>query len=71
MKHMKDPTPSELAEMKANYPYFRDFVYAVLRERFRQTVGELPDVDLDVLVQQQGAQPLEAFIDEIERPLKV
>jgi len=55
-----------LSEMEANYPHFRQFVYAKLREEFKQTLDEVPDVDLETLAKQQGAQPLEAFIAEIE-----
>ena len=57
-----------LAEMEANYPYFRQYVYAKLRADFEQTLAELPDTDLEGLARQEEAQPLEAFIDELERP---
>jgi hypothetical protein len=57
-----------LSEMEANYPHLRQFVYAKLREEFKQTLGELPDTDLETLAKEQGAQPLDAFIAEIERP---
>jgi hypothetical protein len=58
-----------LAEMETNYPRFRQFVYARLREEFAKSLGELPpDTDLDTFALQQGALPLDAFIAEIELP---
>jgi hypothetical protein len=59
-----------LSEMEANYPYFRKFVYAKVREEFERTLPELPDRDLEILAQEEDAQPLEAFIEEIERLVK-
>jgi hypothetical protein len=56
-----------LSEMGANYPHLRQFVYAKLREEFRRTLPELPDTDLEALARQEGAVPLEAFIDKLER----
>ncbi len=60
----------QVSEMEANYPYFREFVYAAVRKEFERTLEELPDVELDVLARQENSQPLEAFIDELERPVK-
>ncbi len=57
-----------LAEMELNYPYFKQFVYAKLREELEQSRDELPDTDLETLARLEGALPLEAFIDEIENP---
>jgi hypothetical protein len=57
-----------LAEMEANYPHFRQFVYAQLRAEFAQTFAELPDTDLETLARQEEAQPLESFIAELELP---
>lgn len=56
------------AEMERNYPAFRAFVYAKVREEFERTLPELPpDVDLEALIKEEGGQPLEAFIDAIRR----
>jgi hypothetical protein len=54
-----------LAEMEANYPYFRDAVYAWLREKARQELPPLPEKDLDVLMKEKGGQPLADFIDDL------
>lgn len=68
---MSDPSNEEsLSEMQANYPHFRRFVYASLRERFAQSLGELPDKDLETLAKEEDATPLESFIDEVEHPRK-
>jgi hypothetical protein len=57
-----------LAEMQANYPHFKRMVYAMLRERFEKECPPIPDgVDLDAWAAEEGALPLEAFIDELER----
>jgi hypothetical protein len=56
-----------LAEMEVNYPHFRQFVYAKLRQEFARTLEELPDKDLETLAQEEDAQPLEAFIKELEQ----
>ncbi len=59
--------PEKLAEMEMNYPHFRRFVYDKLRDEFSKALPELPDdVDLEILAQQEGGQPLEAFIDQLE-----
>jgi hypothetical protein len=55
------------AEMRANYPYFKLAVYALLREQFERDLAPLPeDVDLETLAAQEGAVPLEAFLGELE-----
>jgi len=54
------------AEMEANYPYFRQFVYDKVREMFDASVPELPDIDLETLARLEGAEPLESFIDQLE-----
>jgi len=54
------------AEMRANYPHFKQAVYASLREQFERALGSLPDKDLETLAAEEGAQPLEAFIEEVE-----
>jgi hypothetical protein len=55
------------AEMRANYPYFKKAVYALLREKAERELPPLPDKDLDVLAAEEGAQPLEGFIAELEQ----
>jgi len=55
------------AEMRANYPHFKKAIYASLREKFERELGPLPEKDLEALAAQEGAQPLEAFIDELRR----
>jgi hypothetical protein len=57
----------ELSEMEANYPAFRAFVYAKMREYFEKTLPELPDKELDAIVRDENAEPLDAFIEELER----
>ncbi|MCI0642104.1 MAG: hypothetical protein L0Y72_24440 [Gemmataceae bacterium] len=53
------------AEMRANYPYFKEFVYARLREQFDKELPELPD-DLEAYAKEVGAVPLtEEFLKEI------
>ncbi len=54
------------AEMSANYPYLKQAVYASLREKFERELAPLPDQDLETLAAEDGAQPLEAFIGELE-----
>ncbi len=55
------------AEMRANYPYFKRFVYDTLKERALREMPEIPpDKDLETIIQEEGGLPLEAFIDEIE-----
>ena len=55
------------AEMRANYPYFRRAVYSLLREKFSRELPPLTDKELEALALEEGALPLEAFIDELER----
>jgi hypothetical protein len=54
------------AEMRANYPHLRQAVYSLLREKFSQELPPLPDKELEALAKEEGALPLEAFIDELE-----
>ena len=56
-----------LAEMAANYPHFRSFVYDKVREEFQKSLAELPGTDLEALARQWDAKPLEEFIAEFER----
>jgi hypothetical protein len=58
------------AEMRANYAHFKQTVYASLREQFERELVPLPDMDLEALAAEEGAQPLEAFIEELERMAK-
>jgi len=55
------------AEMRANYPHLKQAVYASLREHFQRELPPLPDKDLETLAVEEGAQQLEAFIDDLER----
>jgi hypothetical protein len=55
------------AEMRANYPYFKQAVYASLREQLERDLAPLPEKDLEAVAREEGAQPLEAFIGELER----
>jgi hypothetical protein len=58
-----------LAEMAASYPHLKRAVYALLREKFEREVPPLPeDADLEAIAADEGALPLEAFIDELEHP---
>lgn len=62
-----EPANPEFEEMKANYPYFRAFVLAKAREHFEKTLEPLAGDDLEKIAADEGALPLSAFIDEIER----
>jgi hypothetical protein len=53
-------------EMQANYPHFKRAVYASLREQFERELPPLPEKDLETLAAEEGALPLEAFIEEFE-----
>jgi hypothetical protein len=55
------------AEMLANYPHFKRALYASLREKFMRELAPLPDKDLEALAIEEGAQPLDAFIDELDQ----
>jgi hypothetical protein len=57
-----------LAEMRANDPYLKEAVYAALREQFMRELPSLPDKDLEPWAKEEGAQPLESFIHELEPP---
>jgi hypothetical protein len=57
----------EQAEMRANYPLLKRAVYALLREKFVRELPLPPDKDLETLAIEEGAQPLNAFIDELDR----
>lgn len=67
-----DPTekPAKMdsdATMRANYPHFKQAVYAALREQFERELP-LPEVDLEKLAEEEKALPLDAFIHELEKP---
>ena len=53
--------------MQANYPHLKEAFYASLRIKFERELAPLPDKDLEAFAVEEGAQPLEAFIDELER----
>ncbi len=53
-------------EMRANYPYFRAFVLAKMKEEFAQSLEPVSDSDLGKIAQEEGGLPLTAFIEEIE-----
>ena len=56
------------AEMRANYPHFKAVVYDLARKHFDLTLEPLPEgKDLETIAREEGAQPLEAFIHEIEQ----
>jgi hypothetical protein len=57
-----------LAEMRASYPHSKQAVYAALRQQFERELPPLPDKDLEALAAEEGALPLEAFIDELHPP---
>jgi hypothetical protein len=56
-------------EMKRNYPHFRAFVFAKLKEEFSQSLEPLAGDDLQKIIEQEGAVPLSSFIREIENPV--
>jgi hypothetical protein len=55
------------AEMRANYPHLKQAVYASLREKLERELEPLPAKDLESLAAEESAQPLEAFIAELEQ----
>ncbi len=55
-----------IVEMQTNYPHLKQAVYASLREKFERELTPLPDKNLEILATEEGALPLEAFIDELE-----
>jgi hypothetical protein len=55
------------AEMEANYPYFKQAVYGFLRQEFERELPPLPDRDLEIVAEEEDAQPLEVFIGELAR----
>jgi hypothetical protein len=54
-----------LAEMEANYPYYKKMVHGWLVEQSLREVPPLQDDDLDKLVKEEGGQPLADFIDDL------
>jgi len=57
-----------LAEMEENYPHYREFVFAKLREEAERTLEELPaDGDLEAYAKKLGAQPLDDILEELDR----
>ncbi len=55
------------AEMRANYPHFRQAVYAAVREQFERELAPLPEKHLEDIAADEEAQPLETFIGELEQ----
>jgi hypothetical protein len=55
------------AEMEANYPCFKQVVYGFLRREFESELPPLPERDLEIVAVEEDAQPLAAFIGELER----
>lgn len=55
------------AEMQANYPHFKQAVYGLLRQEFERDLPPLPDRDLEIVAAEEDAQPLDAFIGQLER----
>ncbi len=55
------------AEMQSNYPFFKRAIYAALREKFERELPPLPDKSLEALAVEDGAMPLEDFIQELEQ----
>lgn len=54
-----------LDEIETNYPEFWKFVQDRLRVEFDPSERIPKGVDLETWARQQGAQPLEAFLDEL------
>lgn len=57
-----------LEQIQADYPYFRRFVYAKLKEEFDRLLPPLQGDDLEAIIKQEDAVPLDSFIHEIEAP---
>jgi hypothetical protein len=55
------------AEMRANYPHFKQALYASVREKFLRELPPLPDKSLQDVAVEEGAQPLEAFINDLKQ----
>jgi hypothetical protein len=53
-------------EMRDNYPAFRDFVYAEMKEYFARHSPPLSSDNLEEVAKAEGGLPLEAFIHELE-----
>ena len=53
-------------EMRANYPAFREFVYAKMKEYFAAHSPPLPSENLEEVAKAEGGLSLEAFIHELE-----
>jgi len=58
--------PDAEAEMRANYVHLRRAVYSLLREKFQTELPPLPDKELEAIAKDEGALPLEEFIEELE-----
>jgi hypothetical protein len=54
-----------LDEIETNYPEFWEFVQGRLRDELDPSKRIPKGVDLETWAKEQGAQPLEAFLDEL------
>jgi len=53
--------------MQPKIPHSTQAVHALLREKFERELPPLADKDLETVAADEGAQPLEAFIAELEQ----
>jgi hypothetical protein len=60
-----------LTAMQADYQNLKRAVYSLLREQFERELPPIPHDDLEAYAAEEGAVPLEAFIDQLERPEEV
>lgn len=56
---------SENEQMKADYPHFRAFVVAKMKQEFAQTLQPVVGGDLRKTAQDVDALPLLAFIEDL------
>jgi hypothetical protein len=54
------------AEMRENYPHFKEIVYDLMQKHFDRTCPPLPEgKNLETIAAEEGALPLEAFWPEL------
>jgi hypothetical protein len=58
----------EFAELQAKYAEMKGWAFTLLREKMGDLEPLPDDCDLEAYAKEQGALPLEDFIDEIENP---
>ena len=59
----------EQQELLANYPHLQKAVHAWLAQQFQHELPPLPpEKDLKTIAQEEGAMPLEDFLNELENP---